>query len=557
MTVYNDKIPKEFIKLSEWIIERQGYNKISQIDFFKNFKIWRILKIWRKNIFKQKKIAYQNELANTLLFDNKKYIDKICKHKAQCNKLIRLSLIDLRIGMESNTFNGFKEKQVICRNKLKKDIHEVHKVCEIIFIEGIKKIFFEVQRDINLQNNESNYNNEEINKKKNKKFNNYTKKKEKDDKEEVQNEENIQINEDNIVGFENYPYKYKMMIKNECKNFVKLAFLFDYILLDVLRYVFIFSMTEIQNKFIEFNLVDIPENLKENIFSDKIKEFVKPPNPKTNRNIPYFLITCNLAKKPIEKQDKKIKTVKPFYLKFSPDDEFDPTAHLILEDEKAEKEKNEKIAAMDPSELLKLSDQEEDINIEVIDRPHYYFTSYSPDQETLSREIIHQIMESLNSLKIEGWKKHPKFKKYLEYLEDWDDRFSSWDNDRAPELDPQSILVEHKNYDQKDTIIRDLVKKGYEKCDKFLKMLDPYLLLNWKQASIKKELFLDENLKESDEMLRLLFYFIEKNKRTLKRYIPFDEELGLIKITFEDNLRKDLLKCQDSIIDYLKPLMVF
>jgi hypothetical protein len=48
LTVYIDKKPKEFIKLAEWINERQRYNVIAEIPFFKNFKIWRIIKMWRK-----------------------------------------------------------------------------------------------------------------------------------------------------------------------------------------------------------------------------------------------------------------------------------------------------------------------------------------------------------------------------------------------------------------------------------------------------------------------------------------------------------------------------
>lgn len=557
LTVYNDKIPKEFIKLSEWIIERQGYNKISQIDFFKNFKIWRILKIWRKNIFKQKKIAYKNELENTLLINKENYIDKICRHKSYCNRLIHSNLIDLRVGMESNTFDMFIQKQTLCRNKLKKDIYEVHKVCENIFIEGIKKIFHEVQKKINLENNESNYNNDEMNKKKNKKFNNYNKKKEnKEEKEDANlNEENMQINDDNIVGFENYPYKYKMMIKTECKNFIKLAFLFDYILLDVLRYMYIFSMTEVLSKFGEYNLIEIPDKLKENIL-DKRNEYIKPPQAKTHRNIPYFQIKCKLTSKPIEKLDRKVKAVKPFYPKVTPDEEFDPTAHLAIEDEKAEKEKQEKLALMDPTEAARFNDEEADIHVEVIERPHYYFVSYEPDQEKMTNAIIDQIKESMNALKIEGWKGHPKFKKYLEYLEDWDDRFSNWDNDRAPELDPQIILLENKYFDERDQLIRNQVKIGYEKCDKFMQMLNPHLQLNWKQSTIKKELFLDENLKEYDEMLRLLFYYIEKNVRTIQRYVPYDEELGLIKLSFEDELRKDLVRAQNSIFIELKEKMV-
>ena len=55
LTVYIDKKPREFIKLAEWMNERQRYDVIAEIPFFKNFKIWRIITMWRKNIFKQKK----------------------------------------------------------------------------------------------------------------------------------------------------------------------------------------------------------------------------------------------------------------------------------------------------------------------------------------------------------------------------------------------------------------------------------------------------------------------------------------------------------------------
>ena len=96
LTVYIDKKPKEFIKLAEWINERQKYNVIAEIPFFKNFKIWRIIKMWRKNIFKQKKIAYQNELQSSLLFDNDNYNIKLINHKSYCNTLLSLKIVDMK-----------------------------------------------------------------------------------------------------------------------------------------------------------------------------------------------------------------------------------------------------------------------------------------------------------------------------------------------------------------------------------------------------------------------------------------------------------------------------
>jgi hypothetical protein len=348
-----------------------------------------------------------------------------------------------------------------------------------------------------------------------------------------------------------------MLVKNECKNFIKLAFLFDYILLDILRSMYIFSMKDILKKFSEYNLVENPDKLKENVIN-KRNEYIKPPQIKTNKNIPYFQIKCKLAKmKNINKPDIIKKHLRQFIPKVSHDDAFDPTGHLEIEDAELEREKAERIAAIsDPSELAKIYDCEKEIEIEEIKRPHYYFCEYEPSKENLIETINNEIMESINDLKIEGWKGHPKFKKYLQYLEDWDDRFSNWENDIAPLLDPTSILADNEYFNAREEKITYEIQNAYDKCTNFLSLLDPYLQLHYKQASVKKELFINEDLKEYDEMLRLLFYYLDKNTKTIQRFVPFDEELGLIKLNFEEFLRKDLILHQQNIINYLKPILV-
>ena len=65
-----------------------------------------------------------------------------------------------------------------------------------------------------------------------------------------------------------------MMIKEECKNFVKLAYLFDYIMLDILRRMFLFSMTDVLKKLDDYNEIPIPV-MKENI-QNKNGEYIAP-----------------------------------------------------------------------------------------------------------------------------------------------------------------------------------------------------------------------------------------------------------------------------------------
>ena len=120
LTVYIDKKPREFIKLAEWMNERQRYDVIAEIPFFKNFKIWRIITMWRKNIFKQKKIAYQNELQNSLLFNNEDYNTRLIEHKKYCNEILFLKVVDMKVGLDSNSFKKFQDMQIELRKRTKR-----------------------------------------------------------------------------------------------------------------------------------------------------------------------------------------------------------------------------------------------------------------------------------------------------------------------------------------------------------------------------------------------------------------------------------------------------
>ena len=105
-------------------------------------------------------------------------------------------------------------------------------------------------------------------------------------------------------------------------------------------------------------------------------------------------------------------------------------------------------------------------------------------------------------------------------------------------------------------LIRDPIVLAYRKCDEFLSQINNYLQLHFQQKSVKKDLLLEEDLIEQDEVYRLLFNVTERNIATLKKYIPYEEEIGLIKISFEETLRKDLILAQNSIWEHLKPILV-
>jgi dynein heavy chain len=549
LTVYHNKTPKEFIKLSEWIMERQAYNKITTINFFKNFKIWRIIKIWRKNIFRHKKSGRREELDKKFLFNMEDYTEKIILHRQYCNEAKHLSILDLRVSLESTKYDDFQKKQETKRNNLNDSLSSIHNRCETIFVEGTKKIFNKVRNLINQQNNESNYNNsEENNRKKNKRMATFNKKKQleqdKDDNNNNNNDEQI-LNDENLVGFENYCYKDRMLIKNECLNFIKLAYLFDYIMLDVLRRMYLDSLGQIIQRLNDFNKVEEPKAVRENI-TNKVGEFVKQVNNNSSRLIPYFLVNVNIASKPIENRDLYSVKVKPFYLKHTADDEFDPVAHIQVEEEEQKGTKDE----------VYVTEEKKDIEMKLLNRPHYYFVSFDPGSDQLIEEILKQIKMNEDQLRIRGWRAHSKFTQtYLKFLDDLDDICGNWEEHDGPLfINPINTFDENdKLFHRKEEILREAIKFAYSKCENYLQKLNPHLQLHYKQTCVNKELLLRENLKDADEMLRLIVHYTEKKTIQIKQYVPFEEELGLIKITLEDGLRKSLLESMVSIVAYLKP----
>lgn len=50
ITTYINDEPVEYISLTDWLIERNFYQQISDKRFFKQFRRWKIIRMWRRNI---------------------------------------------------------------------------------------------------------------------------------------------------------------------------------------------------------------------------------------------------------------------------------------------------------------------------------------------------------------------------------------------------------------------------------------------------------------------------------------------------------------------------
>ena len=51
---YVNNKPVEFMPLTEWISERDTYNRIKNLKFFVKFRKWKTVKMWKRNVIRHK-----------------------------------------------------------------------------------------------------------------------------------------------------------------------------------------------------------------------------------------------------------------------------------------------------------------------------------------------------------------------------------------------------------------------------------------------------------------------------------------------------------------------
>ena len=80
-TYINDK-PQEFHSLGQWLIERDSYNHIKDLSFFKQFKTWKFMRSWRRNIKMKNKLTSINKLEENLFMLQDHFRDHLAKHRS-------------------------------------------------------------------------------------------------------------------------------------------------------------------------------------------------------------------------------------------------------------------------------------------------------------------------------------------------------------------------------------------------------------------------------------------------------------------------------------------
>lgn len=122
-TYINDK-PQEFHSLGQWLIERDSYNHIKDLSFFKQFKTWKFMRSWRRNIKMKNKLTSINKLEENLFMLQDHFRDHLAKHRSLMLDMSQKRFVDTLTTAEPKTIDQFATAQVNCREEVTKKITE-------------------------------------------------------------------------------------------------------------------------------------------------------------------------------------------------------------------------------------------------------------------------------------------------------------------------------------------------------------------------------------------------------------------------------------------------
>ncbi len=111
VTMYKQDKAIEFIPLSEWLIERDLYVHIKNILFFKFFKKWKLLNVWRKGVQTVKRNKITENLSERLFYLDPIYRRNILKHKKFMWDMSKLRLMDIPKQGDAIDIREFANRQ--------------------------------------------------------------------------------------------------------------------------------------------------------------------------------------------------------------------------------------------------------------------------------------------------------------------------------------------------------------------------------------------------------------------------------------------------------------
>ena len=327
VTTYINNEPVEFVTLTDWLVERDQFQSLSQFKFFKRFRKWKCLNMWRRNVISCKRRECKKILEEKL-FHADKYLGPVLReHKIRCNEMEKLKFYDLssgRMGIDIQHIEEFANSQRVRREEvLKKRIQDISARTRENFKKAIAKIMENVKKGIK---EEILKESEDLNKGKKGKNNMPNIGEVKTESKKVLAIDSVYEN----LGFpQKMSYGQRSELRKQCSRFIRFSYLLDFIALDALKNIYINSYEDLRRHVQKLNEIQVAFELQK-IKPLKFGEVV----PQRNKDQPDPLFAIEVEFTPEEIDENNIRTEMIEEFKPSPMgkvelDKFDPSCHLI------------------------------------------------------------------------------------------------------------------------------------------------------------------------------------------------------------------------------------
>jgi len=152
MTTFVNDEPVEFTKIEDWLAERAQFSQISQKKFFKKFRSWKILRMWRRNIVAARREDATSNLRGKLFAADGVFGPILLKHRRACKELEELKVVEVPAGnREPFAIDEFRDWQRVAREKVHDKIRDTSDESRAWFKSGINEILDKLREKISKQ----------------------------------------------------------------------------------------------------------------------------------------------------------------------------------------------------------------------------------------------------------------------------------------------------------------------------------------------------------------------------------------------------------------------
>lgn len=502
----------EFISLAQWLINRDSYNHIKELKFFKKFKKWKFMRIWKDTIKQEARKKASTKLKEKLFFLHDTFRKHLMVHRDYCINMEKLRFVDISSNIETQTIKKYGDIQAKMRKETKKRISQYSGKCR----ENIESCIGKVLQDLKQRIDAETKLDEERRK-----------------VNPIQSTTTLALKEKSSQGvFEelgfppNMTYGHCSSLREECSRFIRFAYLVDFMSLESLSGIYLGSVNEITQK---LSFLDQYCRL-DKIMAMDLDEANNPPAAPVRGTDPLFSVLMELSdSKPIP-ANKIVKVevddFKPPPHGTSQPKDFDLLTHLELEPEK------------DPDAKEEEEEEEEAANIfvkkykDTIPEIHTIWLNLSPNKQEFSNLFENIFNDGLQSiLAFERFSKHPDMKKYADALEDWDEKIGdNWEPPDNLNLNPIDWIKESKLHVERYASINKIFSSAFDKALTFTSRFREILEMYYMNKKCDLSIIVHERLRNPTDSLQYVINLFMYQDEIFSKGIPASTNLGLIKL---------------------------